>query len=271
METYLQLWRISAVRIITMSKCNVTKVRSAGSGTLPFADWDQAFAPIEASSARSEVLGLMLKILCASLIWLAPARPVIAAKHPVPLEANVDAAKCLECHADKAKGKAVHSAMKVGCLSCHEVRVSKDSTHVKLITATPSALCFTCHADMNPSVIKGEIHPPGVRDCLKCHDPHASANQGELLKATAGGTKGENLCLDCHSTGMNVPKGGSRHAALDTGCDTCHVVHKSGNPGQAEFAYHLTKAPAGRAQCGEQILGDHGNRLTTAWRGREIP
>ena len=173
---------------------------------------------------------------------LALVRPVFAAKHPVPLDPNVNAAKCLECHADKTKGKAVHSAMKMGCLSCHEVRVSKDSTHVKLTTATPSALCFTCHADKNPSGIKGKIHSPGVRDCLKCHDPHASANQGELLKATSGGTKGENLCLDCHSTGMNVPKGGSRHAALDTGCDACHVVHKSGNPGQAEFAYHLAKA-----------------------------
>jgi predicted CXXCH cytochrome family protein len=40
---------------------------------------------------------------------------------------------------------------------------------------------------------------------------------------------------------VDVPKGGSRHAALDMGCDTCHVVHKSGDPAQREFAYHLTK------------------------------
>ncbi|MGA7048407.1 MAG: hypothetical protein WBY98_19240, partial [Candidatus Sulfotelmatobacter sp.] len=30
--------------------------------------------------------------------------------HPVPLDKNVDSAKCLECHEDKSKGKAVHSA-----------------------------------------------------------------------------------------------------------------------------------------------------------------
>ena len=53
-----------------------------------------------------------------------------AAVHPVPLDKNVDSAKCLECHEDKSKGKAVHSAIAMGCLSCHEVRVNKDITRV---------------------------------------------------------------------------------------------------------------------------------------------
>ena len=61
-----------------------------------------------------------------------------AAVHPVPLEPNTDSKKCLECHEDTAKGKSVHSAMGKGCMSCHEVRVNKDVTRVKLITATPS-------------------------------------------------------------------------------------------------------------------------------------
>ncbi len=34
-----------------------------------------------------------------------------ASVHPVPLDKNTDAAKCLECHEDKTKGKSVHSAM----------------------------------------------------------------------------------------------------------------------------------------------------------------
>src|SRR5579863_4559646 len=55
--------------------------------------------------------------------------------HPVPLDKNTDAAKCVECHDDKSKGKSVHSAMAMGCLSCHEVRVNKDVTRVILITA----------------------------------------------------------------------------------------------------------------------------------------
>ena len=61
--------------------------------------------------------------------------------HPVPLDKNTDTAKCAECHEDKAKGKFVHSAIATGCTSCHEVRVNKDVTRIKLITATPSARC----------------------------------------------------------------------------------------------------------------------------------
>ena len=152
-----------------------------------------------------------------------------AAKHPA-LDAKVDAAKCLECHGDKAKGKSVHSAMATGCLSCHEVRVNKDITRIKLITATPNALCFTCHADKKASDIKGKVHSPAIRDCLKCHDPHVAENKNQLLKAVAGDTPQENLCLTCHNTGVDVPKGGSRHAALDMGCDTCHITHKTGDP-----------------------------------------
>jgi predicted CXXCH cytochrome family protein len=173
----------------------------------------------------------------AALMW---SSSVMANVHPVPLDKNTDSAKCLECHADKAKGKSVHTAISTGCLSCHEIRVNKDVTRVKLITTTPAALCFTCHADKNPAELKGVIHKPGVRDCLKCHDPHASDNANQLLKATSGGPK-ENLCLECHTIGENTPEKGSRHAALDAGCDTCHVVHKSGASTDIEFTKHLKK------------------------------
>lgn len=164
-----------------------------------------------------------------------------AATHPVPLDKNTDSAKCIECHGDKAKGKAVHSAIALGCTSCHEVRVNKDVTRVKLITTTPYGLCLTCHADKNAAEIKGNVHSPNVRDCLKCHDPHTSDNKNELLKPMAGDEK-QNLCLSCHKTGVNVPEKGSRHAALDMGCDSCHTTHKTGNTGTAEFNSHLTQA-----------------------------
>src|SRR5215469_2335680 len=68
--------------------------------------------------------------------------PVLGKTHPVPLEKKVDSAKCLECHEDKNKGKSVHSAIAAGCLSCHEVRVSRDVTRVKLIRTTAQALCL---------------------------------------------------------------------------------------------------------------------------------
>jgi len=182
----------------------------------------------------------MSKVLCLILLLVGLACPGLAAKHPVPLEPNVNAAKCLECHADKTKGKAVHSAMKTGCLSCHEVRVSKEATRVKLIAPTPAALCFTCHSDKNPASLKGKVHPPSIRDCLKCHDPHKADNPALLIKPTSG-DQTQNLCLTCHDVGVHVSPGGSRHAALDSGCDTCHIIHKTGDRNAREFAYHLSK------------------------------
>jgi predicted CXXCH cytochrome family protein len=168
--------------------------------------------------------------------------PVFAAEHPVPLDPKADPSTCLACHEDKTKGKSVHSAMAMGCTACHEIRVNKDVTRVKLITTTSHALCLTCHADKNAAELKGTVHPPAVRDCVKCHDPHSSDNKFQLLKATSGDQK-ENLCLSCHTQGLNVPEKGSRHAALDMGCETCHTTHKTGEAGKQEFDYHLTKAP----------------------------
>jgi predicted CXXCH cytochrome family protein len=172
-----------------------------------------------------------------------------AGKHPVPLEPKSDAATCVQCHEDKTKGAAVHSAIATGCLSCHQVRVTKDTTRVLLITATPYKLCLSCHGDKDATQIKGHVHEPAIRDCLKCHDPHASANKNQLLKATSGERK-DNLCLTCHNQGLNVPEKGSRHAALDMGCETCHVTHKTGAESTTENRFHLTKgAPALCVDC----------------------
>ena len=179
------------------------------------------------------------------------ASPAFAGKHPVPLEKNTDGATCIGCHENKTKGTAVHSAIAMGCTSCHEVRNNKSATYVKLTASNPGALCITCHSDKNAETIKGKVHPPAVRNCTTCHDPHTAANKNQLLKTTSGG-KGENLCLNCHTKGLNVPEKGSRHAALDMGCETCHVTHKTGERGKAEFDYHLTKAaPALCLDCHE--------------------
>ena len=183
----------------------------------------------------------MKRVLMLSLLISLTVSGARAAKHAVPLDGKTDGAKCLECHGDEAKGKSVHSAIASGCLSCHEVRVNRDVTRVKLTAATPLTLCLSCHADKKASDIKGKVHSPAVRQCVQCHDPHKSANKNQLLKPASGTTKEENLCLSCHNIGADVPKGGSRHPALDTGCETCHVTHKTGDPAKREFAYHLTK------------------------------
>lgn len=193
--------------------------------------------PRHAATRRSRFAALV-----GLFVVLAFVVPLRADIHPVPLEKNADTAKCLECHGEKAKGKFVHTAVSTGCTSCHEIRVNRDVTRVKLITATPYGLCLTCHADKNAAELKGTVHKPAARECLKCHDPHSSDNKYQLLKPTAGDQK-ENLCLSCHTIGLNVPEKGSRHAALDMGCETCHVTHKTGQAGSPEFDFHLTKTP----------------------------
>ncbi len=143
----------------------------------------------------------------------------------------------------------MHSAIATGCLSCHEIRTNRDVTHIKLIAATPVKLCLQCHADKDATQIKGRVHPPAVRDCLACHDPHTSDNKNQLLKPMSGG-KDQNLCLQCHNIGVNTPEKGSRHPALDLGCDTCHVAHKTGAEITPENQFHLTKsAPALCLDC----------------------
>jgi predicted CXXCH cytochrome family protein len=185
-----------------------------------------------------------------------------AGKHPVPLEKNVDGSKCLECHEDKKEGKAVHSAIANGCLSCHQVRENNDVTRVNLKTVTPVKLCIQCHSDKDANEIKGRVHLPAVRDCLKCHNPHSSNNEDHLVKPVSGAGKDQNLCLTCHKIGVGVEKGGSRHAALDMGCETCHTVHKTGERGKREFDFQLKKdSPALCMDCHDikdpKLIGTH--------------
>jgi predicted CXXCH cytochrome family protein len=196
-------------------------------------------------------------VLRLAIIIVSVALPAVAKTHPVPLDPKMDAAKCLECHEDKGKGKFVHSAIATGCLSCHEIRVNRDVTRVKLTTTVPYKVCLTCHSEKDATQIKGHVHPPAARDCLTCHDPHTSDFKNQLLKATSGEKK-DNLCLTCHDVGTKDPgKNGSRHAALDMGCDTCHTTHKTGEIGKAEFDFHLTKAaPALCIDCHDPKAAD---------------
>ena len=58
------------------------------------------------------------------IVVLVLAGRVSRAKHPVPLDPKADPSTCVTCHEDKTKGKSVHSAIAMGCTSCHEIRVN---------------------------------------------------------------------------------------------------------------------------------------------------
>jgi predicted CXXCH cytochrome family protein len=112
-----------------------------------------------------------------------------AGEHPVALEKNTDAAKCLECHEDKSKGTHVHSAIAMGCTTCHEVKVDKDVTNVDLVSPKQE-ICLTCHEKAKDT----SVHPPYEKgNCVTCHDPHVSEFDKQLR---AGGNA---LCLECHA------------------------------------------------------------------------
>jgi predicted CXXCH cytochrome family protein len=189
---------------------------------------------------------------------------LFAGKHPTSLDKDIDAGKCIECHENKTKEKSIHTAVKDGCFSCHQVRVRGDVTRVNLTSATTLSLCLKCHADKKATTGKELLHPPVSRDCTVCHDPHDSPNKDHLKEAPSGDAK-ENLCLKCHSNGLSVAGNGSRHAPLDMGCDTCHVIHKKGIRGNPESSLHLNADP--HTLC----VGCHdvkSESLVTAHRGQ---
>ena len=192
--------------------------------------------------ARRCIPSAIVRLLLSAVLVLLAAASAAAQQHPTPLDPNVTATACVGCHEKQAKNKNAHSAAEKNCLSCHEVRVTKDVTRVKLLTATPTKLCLQCHNNKDAAKAGSHVHDQATRDCLTCHDPHATGKTNDLLKSTSGSTPTENLCLNCHKTGLNPPKEGSRHAVLDLGCDTCHVTHKSGDKSNPEFAFHLIKS-----------------------------
>lgn len=191
---------------------------------------------------ESGVLAFAICVLSGAVL-LFPQHVRAQDAHPVTISAaDADKAEtCFQCHDDK-KGKFTHSAItNLGCTSCHEVTTdaAKDETHIS-VPHNGNELCLQCHADKDPAQAKSRVHPPVAQNCLTCHSPHASENKYQLLKPTSVDAT-TSLCLSCHSKG--VKDSGSRHAALDMGCDTCHITHKTGEAGKKEFEFHLTKSP----------------------------
>jgi predicted CXXCH cytochrome family protein len=111
-----------------------------------------------------------------------------ATEHPVHLGKNPDTAKCMECHVDKGKGKYVHTAIAMGCTTCHTVTNEKDATFIDLVSPA-NELCFTCHQKSSEKVLHG---PYGQGDCIVCHSPHASDWPKQLLAPV------QDLCMGCH-------------------------------------------------------------------------
>jgi DmsE family decaheme c-type cytochrome len=130
---------------------------------------------------------------------------------------------CLDCHTDfqdKLKSRFVHTPVKNGaCARCHSPHTSN---HGKLLAASTSEICLTCHKSVIPAkaVSSHKVVTEGA--CVKCHDPHASTNKALLVKA------GNDLCVTCHKdVGDTVSKVKFKHAPVSGGCLNCHDPHGS--------------------------------------------
>ena len=116
-------------------------------------------------------------------------------EHPFISPDDIKSETCLTCHPDKKEGKAVHTAVGMGCENCHQATSEKDQekTTITLI-AEGGNLCARCHEVSKDPVVHG---PYKTGQCLVCHEPHAS----NFPKQTRAETN--ILCLSCH--GANRP------------------------------------------------------------------
>jgi predicted CXXCH cytochrome family protein len=119
----------------------------------------------------------------------APAAKASVPAHPIVLAANTPAAKCLECHSGIQSGKYVHTAMSMGCTTCHNIETKSGMTHVTLVSPA-NKLCEICHALSTDKVLHGPYRE-GL--CVTCHSPHSSDFPAHLWASE------QDTCLGCHA------------------------------------------------------------------------
>jgi predicted CXXCH cytochrome family protein len=85
-------------------------------------------------------------------------------------------ANCSSCHANKTRGKSVHSAMLLSCTVCHLAQTEADMTTLNL--AWPKEkICSACHQES----VELQRHLPVVKgQCVDCHDTHSSSRRSLL-------------------------------------------------------------------------------------------
>src|SRR5271165_5544902 len=88
-------------------------------------------------------------------------------QHPVEIKAD---ANCSECHSYLDKGKYVHTAMSMGCTTCHTVTNRDGNSYVELVSPV-NQICLMCHPLSSQKV---QHAPYKQGDCVICHSPHSS-------------------------------------------------------------------------------------------------
>jgi len=143
-----------------------------------------------AAHAARYTLGAAL--FCLSLLLLPLAALAGTIEHPGILHKEDN---CSSCHADKTRGKSVHSAMEVPCTVCHLAQTQGDMTTLQL-SLPKEEICFSCH---EKSMLLRK-HSPRVKVlCVDCHDAHSS-NRRMLLREPPNATRGNSFLLPPSTT-----------------------------------------------------------------------
>lgn len=166
---------------------------------------------------------------------------------------------CYMCHegiknvVDSSKN--VHKIIMNGksCASCHSPHSSNEN---KLLVLDEKKLCLSCHnKDVNAEGKKlmnidkilstsKTIHPPIESGCIVCHNPHASNNNYQLIKAFPKGqyAKGETntfeLCWECHDAGLLNDSKTTSATNFRNGDKNLHFVHLNGEKGRTCVMCH---------------------------------
>ena len=179
----------------------------------------------------------------------APPRAAAARAAQAPAQSPVQAADyageatCLTCHEEKAYKGTTHGlksnpkspATTHGCESCHgpgkahaETGGEKDKilNPNNLTPQRASETCVTCHDRTKHGLWSGSQHDQRNVGCVSCHSAHAPKGVN-LLKAS---TEPE-LCSSCHRNIVNKLHR-VNHMPVREGkmaCSSCHNVHGSTN------------------------------------------
>jgi len=131
-------------------------------------------------------------------------------------------------------------------VKCHDPHGSK---HEKLLRVPRTDQCLSCHEDVRLAVAGSEFkHAPAQRDCLGCHDPHATSKARTLLVQGV-----PEVCVRCHNPAQPIfAKAHAGYPVAKARCTSCHDPHGSKNRGLLWQSVHRPVATKMCSQCHEE-------------------
>lgn len=146
---------------------------------------------------------------------------------PMALLRETPETQCRSCHVERDlyydrpfQHGAGHQAL--DCASCHNPHGGSGLESLQMGLGD-DLVCVQCHTEKRgPFIFE---HVVGlVGDCLTCHEQHGSSNPKQLTRARIA-----DLCLECHTTELNLAGFGSQppffHDLRDPRYQNCTVCH----------------------------------------------